>query len=138
MDTLDLMDKMRVFLAAGQKVDAAMLLPHLVAAISGDAREELATWPVCAACHGTGELPVPELGRNVACQVEPSICPGNLYGRMSPAQFQTYMEAKLTGKALLPDGVEEAAPPEVPQRQRTETGPGLIEYLKRRAERQKK
>jgi hypothetical protein len=132
VDTLELMDKMRTLLAAGQKIDAAILLPHLIAAVTGEAREAFATWPVCAACHGIGELLVPDLGKNVSCQVEPSICPGNNYGRMSPEQFALYMEAKLRGHPL-PDGVEEVKAEAVPQR--AEAGPGLVEYLKRRAER---
>jgi hypothetical protein len=132
MDALEITDTMRKALADGRKVDAALLLPHLHAAVSGEAAVEWGTYPVCAACHGIAELFVPDLGKNVNCQVEPDVCPGNKHGRMTPQQFETYMTAKLT-KNPLPEGVEEAPAADAPVPRAD--GEGLAAYLKRRAER---
>jgi len=132
MDALEITEAMRKALADGRKVDAAMLLPQLHASVSGEAAVEWASYPICAACHGIAELFVPDLGKNINCQVEPDVCPGNKHGRMTPKQFATYMDAKLTGNPL-PEGVEEAPAPAVPVAQAS--GEGIVAYLKRRAER---
>jgi len=91
--------------------EAARLLPALQGALTGLLTpEELATWPVCAACLGTGELPDATFeGRRLSCITNSQLCRGNQMGRMSPVQFAAFMREKLP--AVDADGQPVMAPP---------------------------
>jgi len=75
---------------------AARLSLQLYAELADAETVRQMAYPVCLECNGYAEVVDPKHPElKVACRTAPSVCPGNQNGRMSPAAFTSYLDAKL-------------------------------------------
>lgn len=75
---------------------AARLALKLTGELADDDFIRTRSYPACLECNGYAEVVDPEHPEKKSmCVSVPKACPGNLHGRMTPAQYQGYLDAKL-------------------------------------------
>lgn len=92
---------------------AGRLSLKLAGELGDDAFIKSQSYPICLECNGYAEVVDPEHPeRKAMCVSVPKVCPGNKYGRMSPEQYQEYLDAKLSPRK--PTVTETVAKPNAP------------------------
>ena len=92
---------------------AARLSLKLSGELADDEFIKAQGYPVCLECNGYAEVVDPEHPeRKTMCVSSPKSCPGNQHGRMSPEQYQSYLDAKLTPRT--PTVTETVPHPDAP------------------------